>query len=247
VAVEEMSNNEGYLFRIAVQDKRINELEILLRVCADRIAENTATLDMAAARIKKLEAALREIATATVFTTSGAASLQRIANAALAPEQGQVTRSSPDIVERMKNYIHGEHDDYIPEVLQLACAEIERLRAKAATPLEASYQNAIDEALVVRHLGIAKGSPRDELNQILSWEVAVALDPRVSEAAQDLINQGTRNAAQPSPAADRIEALEAALREIAELQSIAGEDAMVSMLMHHVEIARAALAPETHE
>jgi hypothetical protein len=45
-------------------------------------------------------------------------------------------------------------------------------------------------------------------------------------------------------AAERIEALEAALWGIAGLQSIAGEDAMVSMLMHHVEIARAVLAPE---
>jgi hypothetical protein len=35
-----------------------------------------------------------------------------------------------DIVERMKAYIHGEHDDYVPEVLQLACAEIERLRGE---------------------------------------------------------------------------------------------------------------------
>lgn len=38
-----------------------------------------------------------------------------------------------DIVERMKNYIHGEHDVYIPEVLRLACAEIEALRAGADT------------------------------------------------------------------------------------------------------------------
>jgi len=33
-----------------------------------------------------------------------------------------------DIVERMKNYIPGENDEFIPEVLQLACDEIERLR-----------------------------------------------------------------------------------------------------------------------
>jgi hypothetical protein len=54
--------------------------------------------------------------------------------------KGQMTQSSPDIVERMKNYIHGEHDDYIPEVLQLACAEIERLRAQAASPPDQHYR-----------------------------------------------------------------------------------------------------------
>jgi hypothetical protein len=35
-----------------------------------------------------------------------------------------------DIVERMKNYIPGEpaHEEAVPEVLELAIAEIERLR-----------------------------------------------------------------------------------------------------------------------
>ncbi len=84
-------NNEGYLFRIAVQDKRINELEILLRVCADRIAENTATLDMAAARIEALEAALREIAELQSIAGEDAMVSMlmhhvEIARAALAPE-----------------------------------------------------------------------------------------------------------------------------------------------------------------
>jgi hypothetical protein len=48
-----------------------------------------------------------------------------------------------DIVERMKNYIHGEHDEYIPEVLQLACAEIERLRSfdKSVTALVEKQAN----------------------------------------------------------------------------------------------------------
>jgi hypothetical protein len=47
----------------------------------------------------------------------------------------------------MQNYIHGENDDYIPEVLQLACAEIERLRAQAATPPVALSSPAAVDAL----------------------------------------------------------------------------------------------------
>lgn len=41
---------------------------------------------------------------------------------------GDAAQASADIVERMENFIPGEHDDYTPEVLQLACAEIRRLR-----------------------------------------------------------------------------------------------------------------------
>lgn len=60
------------------------------------------------------------------------------------------------------------------------------------------YRNVIDEALVVRNLGVAKDDPRKELETILSWEVAVALDPRVSEALQALIDSGK---ASPNPVA----------------------------------------------
>lgn len=52
------------------------------------------------------------------------------------------------------------------------------------------YKEAIDEAMVVRHLGIAEGDPIKELNTIISWEVGVALDPSVSSAAQALIDEG---------------------------------------------------------
>lgn len=34
-----------------------------------------------------------------------------------------------DIVERLRNYIPGEHEAYVPEMNALAIAEIERLRA----------------------------------------------------------------------------------------------------------------------
>jgi hypothetical protein len=62
---------------------------------------------------------------------------------------------------------------------------------------DAAYRKAIDDALVTRHIGVAQGNARDELHAILSWEVGVALDPRVSEAAQSLIDQG-RTAPQAS-------------------------------------------------
>lgn len=64
---------------------------------------------------------------------------------------------------------------------------------------EDSYKSVIDEALVTRYLGVAEGNPRKELNTLLSWEVAVALDPRVSSAAQALIDQGSK-ASPPDPA-----------------------------------------------
>lgn len=62
---------------------------------------------------------------------------------------------------------------------------------RSLTPQEPDpYREAIDEAMVVRHLGIANGNPVKELNTILSWEVAVALDPKVSKDAQALIDKG---------------------------------------------------------
>lgn len=50
-----------------------------------------------------------------------------------------------------------------------------------------NYKEAIDTELVMCHLGIAKDNPRAELNQIINWHVMVALDPRVSEKARQLV------------------------------------------------------------
>jgi len=88
------------------------------------------------------------------------------------------------------------------------------------------YFNAIDQSLVVRHLGVAAGNPLEELDAILSWEVSVALDPRVSSAAQALIDSGGAQAAM-------IEALE----KIA----YAPPGGVGPTLRESIEIARAAL------
>lgn len=81
-----------------------------------------------------------------------------------------------------------------------AASALRRLaNAQEQTPVAGSnasvddYRNAIDEALVVRYLGVAKGNAKSELDQIISWEVDVNLDPAVSSRAQALIDQG-RNA-----------------------------------------------------
>jgi hypothetical protein len=52
--------------------------------------------------------------------------------------------------------------------------------AAAETSPGDAYREVIDEALIVRHLGVAKGNAKAELNQILDWDVAAALDPAVS-------------------------------------------------------------------
>ena len=93
---------------------------------------------------------------------------------------------------------------------------------------EAAYRDAIDEALVVRHLGIAKDDPRKELNDILSWEVAVALDPRVSSAAQALIDSGGAQAGK--------------MREALEKIAYAPPGGVGPTLRESIEIARAALS-----
>jgi len=92
---------------------------------------------------------------------------------------------------------------------------------------ETAYRDAIDEALVVRHLGTAKGDPRKELNDILSWEVAVALDPRVSSAAQALIDSGGAQAGKMIEALEKI--------------AYAPPGGVGPTLRESIEIARAAL------
>lgn len=54
------------------------------------------------------------------------------------------------------------------------------------------WQDVLIDALVVRHIYQAKHDtdPRGALNDILSWEVAVALDPKVSADAQALYQMG---------------------------------------------------------
>ena len=139
-----------------------------------------------------------------------------------------MTQSSPVIAQpvawRTKNNVGYWYATADP-ALAAVWRDVEKYKVQPLYLEDASYREAIDEALVVRHLGIAKGNARDELSQILSWEVAVALDPRVSlleeaaariealEASND--QRGTDLVtviAQRDVAAARIEALEAELK-----------------------------------
>jgi len=92
------------------------------------------------------------------------------------------------------------------------------------------YFNAIDQSLVVRHLGVAAGNPLEELDAILSWEVSVALDPRVSSAAQALIDSGGAQAGKMIEALEKI--------------AYAPPGGVGPTLRESIEIARAALSAQ---
>lgn len=69
------------------------------------------------------------------------------------------------------------------------------LRELAEEALEnRKYRQAIDDALVIRYLGVAEGNPKGELGKIIHWEVDVNLDPTLSDRAQALIDQGYKEA-----------------------------------------------------
>lgn len=57
------------------------------------------------------------------------------------------------------------------------------------------WQDVLIDALVVRHIYQAKHDtdPRGALNDIIDWEVAVALDPKVSSDAQALYHLGIKH------------------------------------------------------
>jgi hypothetical protein len=64
--------------------------------------------------------------------------------------------------------------DYSIRTVMSLVAEIIRLR---------NYEKAIDDALIVRHIGVAKDEPEKELGLIIDWDIQVHDDPRVSEVA----------------------------------------------------------------
>ncbi len=72
-----------------------------------------------------------------------------------------------------------------------------------AQPPQNPWRDAIDEALVVAHLGVAT-EPYDDLNRLLEWHHDVWLDPAVSSDAQALIDRGAaeerQRTAQPAQA-----------------------------------------------
>jgi len=80
---------------------------------------------------------------------------------------------------------------------------------QAARQSADGWLRAVDEALVVTHLGIAEATDdyevaKKKLAALIQWHVTVALDPAVSEDAQALIDQGRQSAGEnraPSDAA----------------------------------------------
>lgn len=53
-----------------------------------------------------------------------------------------------------------------------------------------AWKEAVIEACVVNHLSWDEDDPRATLRNLINWETKVALDPKVSKAAQDLIELG---------------------------------------------------------
>ena len=68
-------------------------------------------------------------------------------------------------------------------------AEVTRLESLAASRLadHDSYRDAVEDALVVANIGVASGDAKADLHKLICWEIDVALDPRVSKRAADLI------------------------------------------------------------
>lgn len=69
--------------------------------------------------------------------------------------------------------------------------EIEYWKSLAASRLadHDSYRAAVEDALVVANIGVASGDAKADLHKLICWEIDVALDPRVSKRAADLISE----------------------------------------------------------
>lgn len=52
------------------------------------------------------------------------------------------------------------------------------------------WKEAVIEKCIINCIDWDENDPMKTLNNLISWEVQVALDPTVSEAAQQLIHQG---------------------------------------------------------
>ena len=62
-----------------------------------------------------------------------------------------------------------------------------------------TWRDAINDELICTHLGTADSfpDPKDALNALIDWHVAVALDPEVSSEAQALIDRGRAAVVEP--------------------------------------------------
>lgn len=94
---------------------------------------------------------------------------------------------------------------------QLAADALAALAAYRSTPSPAQagtaqaeppnpWKEAVIDACVIACIDWDEKDPRKTLHQLICWENQIALDPKVSSAAQALVDQG-RSAAQAEPAA----------------------------------------------
>lgn len=106
---------------------------------------------------------------------------------------GQNVKREVFTVTQLRTYA----TEYARAALASRDAEIAKLKG---------WRDAIDEALVVAHIGVAT-EPYDDLNRLLDWHHDVWLDPAVSSDAQALIDRGAaeerQRTAQPAQAEPR--------------------------------------------
>jgi hypothetical protein len=71
--------------------------------------------------------------------------------------------------------------DLANELLEEADNKIEELQ---------EWKNAVEELCIVNCINMT--TPKETLQRLIQWEVTQALDPRISKAAEDLIEQGRK-------------------------------------------------------
>jgi hypothetical protein len=66
------------------------------------------------------------------------------------------------------------------------------------------WQAAIDHEMVMCEIGVAEGNAKECLAKIIDWHVSVALDPKVSKEARELVYQGYNSNVQYQEANDTL-------------------------------------------
>lgn len=84
-----------------------------------------------------------------------------------------------------KDMVEALLHNYARAALASRDAELAKLRG---------WRDAVDEALVTAHIGVAT-EPYDDLNKLLQWHHDIWLDPAVSSDAEALVEQGRAQAA----------------------------------------------------
>jgi hypothetical protein len=83
--------------------------------------------------------------------------------------------------DAIKSCIHVAEGESFDEMAQEAREELYVLVA---------WQEAIEELCTVNWINMT--TPKETLQRLIQWEVTQALDPRISKAAEDLIEQGRK-------------------------------------------------------